>query len=318
MNIGDIAEFITSKLGKTDTDSVDVCKKFIRQRHQMIYDSDLWKDSIAILQFDLPEYFNANAYDQEMALPYEIDRPMAVALDDQTLNYAELQYLIVNQPSDLFQTGTPLAFTEVEPRVFDRTLNIGDAGAFRITASAVNDPGDDGVVIHCKGSIDGRPLTEDITLTTATVLGSKFFDKLVYVSKPITKGAVNIDNSTGNIEAIPWECTKYQRAVIRFNNKPKYVSGETIKINVLGKRRIRPLMSDLDELQIRGIENAVLAYVEGDMLERMKQYGKAQVKFSEGQTMLAVARDTERAQSAHVQRLTPTTGFGSERIDLGW
>lgn len=318
MNLGDIAELVTSKLGKTDVDSVAICKKFIRHRHQMIYDSDLWKDSIAILQFNLPEYFNDTDYAQEMSFPYEIDRPMAIALDDQTLNYAEIQYLIVNQPSDLFATGTPIGFTEIEPRVFDRTLNLGEGGAFRISVNGVSDPGDDGVQLYCKGSFQGKPLADTITLTTSTVLGTKFFDKLVYVSKPVTKGPVTIDNSTGNVEEIPAECEKYFKATIRFNNKPRYVSGTSIKINVLGKRRIRPLVNDSDELQIRGIDNAMLAYVEGDMLERMKQYGKAQVKFGEGQTMLAVARDVERAQSAHVQRLTPTTGFGSERIDLGW
>jgi len=87
---------------------------------------------------------------------------------------------------------------------------------------------------------------------------------------------------------------------------------------VIGKKRVRPMRHDYDEPQVRGIDNALISFVEGDLLERSRQYAKAQVKYSEASSLLDIARDIERGQSAAVSILQPTVIGDYDRVDFGF
>ena len=73
---------------------------------------------------------------------------------------------------------------------------------------------------------------------------------------------------------------------------------------MLGKLKVTAL-GDSDSPKINGIDNALLAYVEADMLEHVRQYGKAQVKQQEAAGQMMLVRDLETAQSARVSKLIP-------------
>jgi len=90
-------------------------------------------------------------------------------------------------------------------------------------------------------------------------------------------------------------------AVIKLIRKPDKAK----TLLVLGKLKITAL-GDTDSPKIQGIDTALLAYVEADMLEHMRQYGKAQVKQQEAAGAMMLMRDLETAQSAKVARLIPT------------
>jgi hypothetical protein len=68
---------------------------------------------------------------------------------------------------------------------------------------------------------------------------------------------------------------------------------------------VLPILSDDGEPKINGIDNALLSFVEGDILEHMRQYGKAQVKYQEAGNHLAVARDMDNHQSGRITRIVP-------------
>ena len=89
-------------------------------------------------------------------------------------------------------------------------------------------------------------------------------------------------------------------AVIHLIKKP-----DTAKaLLVLGKLKVVAL-DDLDSPKINGIDNALLAFVEADMLQHLRQYGKAQVMQQEASAQLAVCRDLETSQSAKISKLVP-------------
>ena len=90
-------------------------------------------------------------------------------------------------------------------------------------------------------------------------------------------------------------------AVIKLIRKPDKAK----TLLVLGKLKITAL-GDSDSPKINGIDSALLAYVEADMLEHMRQYGKAQVKQQEAAGAMMLMRDLETAQSAKISRLVPT------------
>lgn len=73
---------------------------------------------------------------------------------------------------------------------------------------------------------------------------------------------------------------------------------------VLGKLKWVTL-GDSDTPCLRGIDNALLCLAEGDMLERARQYGKAQAKFTEAAAHLQVMRDIERGQQQLNSQIVP-------------
>ena len=73
---------------------------------------------------------------------------------------------------------------------------------------------------------------------------------------------------------------------------------------VLGKLKWVAL-DDNDSPCLRGVDNALLAYVEADMLERARQYGKAQNKYAEGKALEQVMTDIEKVQQASGSRVVP-------------
>jgi hypothetical protein len=79
-------------------------------------------------------------------------------------------------------------------------------------------------------------------------------------------------------------------------------------LQVYGKKRFRQMQSDGDSPMVRGLTNALLAFAQGDMLERGRQYSKAAAKSSEGTSMLTLARDEEVNQSAFEARVIPQVG----------
>jgi len=89
-------------------------------------------------------------------------------------------------------------------------------------------------------------------------------------------------------------------AVIKLVRKPN--TAKTLL--VLGKLKITAL-GDTDSPKINGVDNALLAYVESDMLEHMRQYGKAQVKQGEAAAQMALMRDLEMGQAAKETRVIP-------------
>ena len=48
MTLSEIATYICNLVGKTDSTSKDRCKEYIRQHHQLIYDSALWRESLVV------------------------------------------------------------------------------------------------------------------------------------------------------------------------------------------------------------------------------------------------------------------------------
>jgi methyl coenzyme M reductase subunit C-like uncharacterized protein (methanogenesis marker protein 7) len=59
-----------------------------------------------------------------------------------------------------------------------------------------------------------------------------------------------------------------------------------------------------------------LAYGEADMLERARQYGKAQAKITEAGAMLITAKDVAVYQAANIVQLTPETNGEYNRNDF--
>ena len=54
MTLIDIANYVCNLVNKTDSTSKDRCKEFIRQHHENIINSGLWRETIDVEQMTLP------------------------------------------------------------------------------------------------------------------------------------------------------------------------------------------------------------------------------------------------------------------------
>jgi len=86
--------------------------------------------------------------------------------------------------------------------------------------------------------------------------------------------------------------------------KPVPVPSAAGTLFVLGKLNWVAL-TDSDTPTLNGIDNALLAFAEGDMLERARQYGKAQTKFTEAASHIGIMRDMETGQKQNIGRIIP-------------
>lgn len=75
----------------------------------------------------------------------------------------------------------------------------------------------------------------------------------------------------------------------------------------LGKVKWQELQDSHTPL-LRGVDNALIAYAEGDMMERARQYGKAQAKFAEAAAHVGTMKDLEKNQTQTISRIIPDMG----------
>lgn len=73
-------------------------------------------------------------------------------------------------------------------------------------------------------------------------------------------------------------------------------------------------LGDSDSPCLRGIDNALLAFAEGDMLERARQYSKAQAKYAEGAAQVQLMKDIEKGQQQLQSMIIPSY-LGDNTID---
>lgn len=83
-------------------------------------------------------------------------------------------------------------------------------------------------------------------------------------------------------------------------------------VRVLGKRRPPTFSDDNDEAGLSGIDNALIAFVQADMLQRERQYGKAQAVQAEGMALLDQLKHAETVQQAHHVKIMPDAGYGPD------
>jgi hypothetical protein len=90
-----------------------------------------------------------------------------------------------------------------------------------------------------------------------------------------------------------------------------------LTLRVLGKLAAPAFLDDLDTPGISGSENYLLAFAQADMLERERQYGKADGKMKEAAVLLEQLKRVEVAQQSHNQRIIPQGGYGDDEWNQG-
>lgn len=298
MQLADLAAMVTEKVGKLDDASLVACKNFIRQRHEMVVDSYPWKDTIGL--FEVPVSTDSPL----VVLPFECGRPWAVWDKDAGLDIpvTSLTAIIQTNPKALENLGGTLRFTEVESVGVPWQLEHGEIiGASCLPGSVA----DKDVVVGITGlhaDNEDRHISQSMQLLEEPASFPHGYSLVLRISKPTTADRIRIWRmSDGSSFDIPAGCTECRFARIRLISPAR----ADMTLGLVGKRKLQPMVLDTDSPMVRGIDNALLAFAQGDMLERSRQYQKAAAKNTEGSALIEGARDLERNQSAKDSRILP-------------
>ncbi len=323
MTLSGIAEIVTEKVGHTDSDSVAVCKKFIRRRYEMIWNESLWKESLGVfVQSDyttkiLGENTAAAPIFDEIVLNSTIDRPIAIRyVSDsrkQVLENTDLAATLFSDPDRFSRIGDPVSFTILGSQA---SGHYRDAiTVLEIFSSSVSDVGGE---VYIAEYGNGYKRSETVVLNgTSSVSTTNTYNNPTVITKPTTMGAVTVqipvDTRFTGVDVLMPELVYLQpgererrHVKVKIQGQPR----ETFTLVVIGKRRFPDLDNDNDTTPISGVDNALISYAQADMLERERQYGKAQLKIQEGGALLAQLKRLETHQQANISRIVPVSDGG--------
>lgn len=301
MTLAEMADFITTKLGKTDTASISLCKGYIRKRYEMIYNAEQWRDTLGIVSF--------NATSNLLIVPYPIEYIVAARWNDRQIMPVDEGTLFQIDPNVFERVGTPTRYSDLTP------VGVATLPSSEVVKAVSTSVSDTAVKILIRGELAGVEKTETLTLNgTTNVIGTNTFDIIYTLSKDTSIGTVTVNGNVSNNTLVTlWDVEherKYPR--IRLHEQP---TDMTKTILAMGKRKIRQLTDDRDTPMIRSIDNALIAFATADMLERERQYSKAQLKIQEASGIMESLRGLHTYQTGNITQIIPTTSGEYTRDD---
>ena len=106
MNLGQMVDFVTQLVRKTDDNSKTICRGFIQTRYRMVWDSFPWRDTEMTALEDID---NTNVFD----LPADMDRVIAIRSNGDTfLDPVSVNLLMQTDPTIFTRKGPPTCYRE--------------------------------------------------------------------------------------------------------------------------------------------------------------------------------------------------------------
>lgn len=299
MILSDLASMICGTVGQTDDDSVAACKLYLQRRHEMIWNSRLWRDSIG---FGTVSVIANQTY---VGAPRDLTKVLCVreSVGMTAMGVTQTEAVLLANP-DYFDTANP-------------------ARSFSPAGSAVAVPTAPGTLSVLSGGAESTDVTftycyelstsagaSNRRIETRTFTSAEFASgtnvlnvaAVLSVHKPVTDWHLEI--SIGG-DILYTMATDEKDAARRARIHLTSPASESVDLLFIGKRAPNRFTEDEDSPSLDGMDNALINFAQGDMLKRARHYSKAQAEFQEGAAHLASLIEQERGQNASVIQITP-------------
>jgi hypothetical protein len=302
-SLSEMADAVCFKCGVWNQEAVISAKDFLRRNYQMLWDSELWPESVVMAR--------VNSDGQQIVLPEYFERVLAVRPNDGALY-------------ELTPVDVPL-YLQVNPQIFAET---SDALAYStLTAVGVNvlPPTNEKLVFVSTSALDkgsifvrgeslGVEVSETVVLNgTTNVLTANTYDTPLTIAKGITAGTINVTGNTSGAALQTLLPTERERKQMRLWLQP--APGVSEAALIIGKRRIKPLVSDEDTPMVRKSANALIAAASADLLEQIGKDSKSARE--RALAALQVLKDGELRQNARQPRVIPFVEPMAYADDMG-
>jgi len=316
MNLADLAEHICASVRKEDSDSVAICKDYLKRRDRMLWDKHLWRDSIFefTLALDPKAAFNIHsnpilAASGIVLVPRAIDCVLGARTASACLPVQNMENYFRSSLDAFAQTGEPLEFNLLRPVVwqFDEPQKLWIYNAGEAVAAAVR--------IYDTATGEFGTATVDVTSTPQIVQPRADVVPDVQTIEEVTKpaSAANVTLAYGaDIAAL----TAFRAILAAETRLEKYqriqllpVPTAAVTLRLLVKQKYEELASDYQEPRLRQAENVLIALAMGDMFVRSGQIGASEKFYAEGLALLQQMANVEFHQQAQRMRLVPAAEY---------
>lgn len=123
MNLGNMATFVCGKINQSETEDITACKGFLQRRHEMIWNDQLFKDSLV----EYTQSLSPSGYTVSsnwlptlgvLMLPPAIQRVLAVRTDTRKLNIQRPEFYYRIDYDSFSKTGTEYEYVLLPPCVW--------------------------------------------------------------------------------------------------------------------------------------------------------------------------------------------------------
>lgn len=305
MTLSEYVDLVCTKMHRTDSASLENCKKYIRLRYKTIYDSRAWRDT----QIPLGTTFAA---EQVKILPYIVDTVIGCRWGTNIkLNNDQLWTVLTIDPSRFNEVGDPVSYSIISPSGV-----LLSPGGSKINIQTTDSSPNFRVSIY--GTKSNEEVSETISITGSSAVESvNQYDEIFVLSKSDKNHNISVRRTDTSAQILYLKSyeqeRKHQR--IHFHSTPINSSPAI----VLCKKKMNPLRNDEDAPELSGIDTALLAYAMADMLEDQRHYSKAVSKFQEAALAEKMMVEMEKEQSENTVRVIPYDGdFSCQSSKTSW
>lgn len=322
MNITELAGLVCQKIRQTDAVSLAAAASFIRQRHEMIWNEALWRESVNCV--NVPYYAENEGV---VLLPEGVNKVMACRASSGPISVIHDEDFFQVTEDAFEKIGEPVSFS-IKPKCVIQApehivTGINWSLGFRSTNES--DRGKKVNIKYTHRSAYGN--YADTAALELNICDGYYPNSSAYnsipdvvsvesVSKDVTDGIIYADAITiyfwsdfgTPLFEIPAEATAaYRRCRVALTPKPDANMDLVFMV-----KSDAPDLYDGDELALSGSDQCIVAFATADMLQRQRQYGKAKAVQQEALTLLVQLKQQETMQMAHRSRIIPDDTWGDD------
>jgi len=304
MNLGEMADFVCGKVRQTDSASVAKCKTYLRQRYEMIYADELWKDSVWGFDFTFrPDYdddiddIRPESFDATYLFPAVVDRLIALRKAEGGIPTASAESFYRWNVDEWARSGKPERFV-ILPRcvtILPESYTYHDLGIYNFETGSTYH------VTYIDDEWERKVLSGTIPANNPIASDVRIVERIAKATSTL-EASITVNSGDTDIAFAATSATEFpQRLPIRLFPEPS----AAIALRALVKKRCLPLDQDGASPELRGVDNCLMAFAQSDMLQRARQYGKAQAVVGEAAALLKQLKAVAVVQERHEEQIIP-------------
>lgn len=300
-SLAEMTDAVSAICGQWTPDYQITIREFIRRRYQDLYDMMLWPESsVAVL---------VPGGQEEIILPDYIDRVIGVRSANQfKLEPAEDSVFLNLDPSIFDQVGTPFQYSLLTPV----GVAIRPPGTESLTFVSTS-PKDIDKKVFISGESRGNIVTETITLSgTFPIVTNNQWDLPITIAKDVTYGDISVNGHTTGLDYEFLESYEREKKHIRLWLHPQPTPSPTPTPGpatpdtlILGKRKMKPLLTDQDTPIITGCQSAIINGAASDILSKIGQADQAKRCQDKATAAVQNLISLNTTQAAYAPRFIP-------------
>jgi hypothetical protein len=314
LNLSQMAASVCLIIDEPDAASIAACKTFLKQRAQMIWDSELWRESLVLVTttMDPDDTSDPVKASGVWVLPNIADLVVALRTSDRRLTVKNVEWFFQFDLDQFSNTGATADFMMLPKAAFTMDPNT-------TLALYANNAADNGAIVSVRGIYNGSVsqrngtlYSTDWTINNGGVSPTNFvsgLSEITSITKPAGQGNFFAGTSvsiTGvpEVQMVNTDTNAFQYARVKLMEPPTSTD-QDLNLRALVKRFMPSFTLDQDTFLLTGFEEMLMLFAQHDMLKRKRQFAKASLVRQEANEILMNLRKREVYQQANNPRLVP-------------